>query len=235
MLDFYVLQDQLYGLGNFINLTPALRAISDKKGEPVPVYFELDHVAECFKDCPFITRVEKQPYERALFSSGLVDHHNKLPDYVYAYLHAGKLFEVPDDPPHTYIDQADEIPKHDYDYTLFMYGSGNEDPLYMNMKTPQKHYYTEHMNMMCGESKDIFTGSVTDFNRVNWFNHMEHYLNDIRKSLALIRDAKYIVSNDTGLAHAAGAMNKEILILWKTTKLPKNGNPGKNTRIKLCL
>ena len=63
---------------------------------------------------------------------------------------------------------------------------------------------------------------------------MEYYTNDIRQSLALIRDAKLIISNDTGLAHAAGAMNKEIIIFWKDTMLPKNGNPGKNTLIKLC-
>lgn len=109
-----------------------------------------------------------------------------------------------------------------------MYGSGNEDKMYLNIKTPDKSYYEHYMKGEC-----IFTGSVVDFKRVDWFKGMEVQLDDIRKSLALIRDAELIISNDTGLAHAAGAMNKNIIILWKDTMIPKNGNPGKNTLIKL--
>jgi ADP-heptose:LPS heptosyltransferase len=48
--------------------------------------------------------------------------------------------------------------------------------------------------------------------------------------LSLIQNAKLIISNDTGLAHAAGAMNKNILILWKDTPFIKNQNPGLNTK-----
>ena len=55
-------------------------------------------------------------------------------------------------------------------------------------------------------------------------------LDNIRKCLALLRDSTKIVSSDTGLAHAAGALNKDILILWKYTPFMKNQNPGKNTQ-----
>ena len=225
----WVLQDRNYGLGNFINLTPTIKAMSDSLGEKIPVYFELDHVRDCFKDCDFIETLKVMPFDRSLFGSNLVDVRNRLPDWVYAYREVSKVINISPDAPHTYVDQAKEIPVRKDKYTLFMFGSGNEDVMYMSQKRPNKRYYQEYMNGKC-----IFTGSITDFNRENWFNHMDHYLDDIRQSLALIRDADLIVSNDTGLAHAAGAMNKNLVILWKDSALPKNGNPGENTLIKLC-
>jgi len=229
MDNFYVLQTRIFGLGNFINLTPTLQSVAKATGSPVPVYFELKHVEQCFIDCDFINILDEQPFERALFGSGLIDAHNNLPDYIFAHREVSKAFTLDQNIPHTYIDTADEIPKDKRKYTLFMFGSGSEDEMYVDKKQPDKSYYIEYMN----KGIDIFTGSVTDFNRVNWFNHMEHYLDDIRKSLALVRDAELIITNDTGLAHAAGAMNKNMIILWKYTQLPKSGNPGKNTLIRL--
>jgi hypothetical protein len=228
MDDIHILQDRNFGLGNFINLTPTIKALSEHLDMKIPVYFELDHVKQCFIDCDFMEILEKQPFDKPLFSSAMVDFRNRIPDWVYVYRETSKLFNLNPDAPHTYVDRASEIDGIDKPYTLFMYGSGNEDKLYMNTKSPDKSYYTDYMNGKC-----IFTGSEVDYNRERWFNHMDHYLNDIRKSLALIRDATLIISNDTGLAHAAGAMNKNIIILWKDSALPKNGNPGENTLIKL--
>jgi ADP-heptose:LPS heptosyltransferase len=54
-------------------------------------------------------------------------------------------------------------------------------------------------------------------------------IGNIRKSLSMVRDAKKIISNDTGLAHCAAAMKKDLLILWKDTPFVKNQNPNKNT------
>jgi hypothetical protein len=62
-----------------------------------------------------------------------------------------------------------------------------------------------------------------------WKSRDRIEIGDIRRSLSLVRDAKKIISNDTGLAHCAGAMNKDILILWKDTPFIKNQNPGKKT------
>ena len=230
MLDFYVLQDKNYGLGNFINLTPTIRSIAELKGEPVPVYFDIDHVKQCFIDCPFITILDEMPYSRPLFTSGLIAVRNNLPDYINAYVELSKTFDLSPEIPHTYVDEAKEVKPMDGKYTLLMCGSGSEDPMYLSKNQPNKEDYAPYLYL----DDCLFTGSVKDFNRHNWFNHLPHYLNDIRKSLALIRDAEYIISNDTGLAHAAGAMNKNITILWRFTMLPKSGNPGKNTLIKLC-
>ena len=223
------MQHQLFGLGNFINLTPAIKGLADYFDCPIPVYFELDHVRQCFTDCDFIEILDEKPFNRELFGSWMVDGRNRLPDWAFVYMNAAIRYNISPEMPHTYIDQASEIKIDEGNYNLFMYGSGNEDSVYMSKKTPDQHHYTDYMY----QGLDIFTGSTTDFNRVTWFNHMPHYLDNIRKSIALIREADLIITNDTGLAHASGAMNKEVVILWKHTLLPKNGNPGLNTTIKL--
>ena len=80
-----------------------------------------------------------------------------------------------------------------------------------------------------------FTGSESDIKQNPWMKRIcdKIEIGDIRKSLSLVRDAEKIISNDTGLAHCAGAMNKDILILWKDTPFIKNQNTGKNTKYSL--
>ena len=68
--------------------------------------------------------------------------------------------------------------------------------------------------------------------KLEYFNPTGSYKD--RMALAMIREADYVVANDSGLAHAAGAMNKPMTILWKNTSLPKNANPGKRTNYKMC-
>ena len=95
---------------------------------------------------------------------------------------------------------------------------------------PADEYYEEYMKGLC-----LFAGSEGDKERSGkLFDFMDCYVGDIRESLALIREADKIVANDTGMAHAAGAMNKNLTMLWKNTKLPKNANPGVNTLYRIC-
>jgi len=218
-----------YGLGNFINLTPTIKMISEYLGEPVPVFFDLDFVRDCFTDCPFIKILDKQPTEREEFGSWVVNFENRIPDYLFVYLQLTKRYPLYGDLPHTYVDRAEEIGIHRDEYTLFIRGSGSEQSMYLRSKMVDDSYYREYMTGNC-----IFTGSREDAERTDLFNNMDCHLGNIRESLALIREAKFIVANDSGLAHAAGAMNKNMVILWKNTALPKNANPGKNTMIKIC-
>jgi hypothetical protein len=211
-----------YGLGNFINLTPTIRLMFEHLGHKIPVFFDLEFIRDCFLDCEL------------LFNSK-----NNCPDYLHVYKEITKAMSLEGELPHTYVDIAKEIPKHEGNYTLFIRGSGSEDPYYCSLKMPDNSYYQEYERGKC-----IFTGSQGDYDRLGNLFHwqkgdkrgtdMEMHIGDIRKSLALVRDAKLIVANDTGLAHAAGAMNKNIVILWKNTSLPRCSNPGKNTIIRMC-
>ena len=219
-----------YGLGNFINLTPTIKMISEYLGEPVPVFFDLDFVRDCFTDCPFIKILDQEPTEREEFGSWMVNFENRIPDYLFVYLQLTKRFPLGGDLPHTYIDSAEEMGIHRGKYTLFLRGSGSGNNKYLDHKMPDDTYYKEYMTGQC-----VFAGSEEDGERSEGlFDGMDCYVGNVRESLALIREADLIIANDTGMAHAAGAMNKNMIMLWKNTALPKNANPGVNTLYRMC-
>lgn len=220
-----------FGLGNFINLTPTIKMLSDHLNKRIPVFFDLDHVRDCFLDCPFIEILDKRPREREEFGSWLINYDNNIPDYLYVYIQLTKRFPLEGDLPHTYIDRAEEIGIHRGKYTLFLRGSGVQSNKYLASKMPDDEYYKQYMDGNC-----LFAGSEFDHQNANGlFDDMDCYIGDIRESLALIREADMVIANDTGMAHAAGAMNKNLIMLWKNTPLPKNANPGKNTLYRMCL
>jgi len=229
--NIWVIQNWNYGLGNFINLTPTIKLMADHFGEPIPVYFDLDFIRQCFIDCPFMKILDKKPDNKSLFGSWLINPRNDVPDYVNVYREVCKSLPLGTELPHTYVDRAEEIDLPSGQYTLFIRGSGTELTDYVQSKTPDNKYYTERMKGMC-----IFTGSDNDLARANgMFDHMTQHMGNIRLSLALIREANLVVANDSGLAHAAGAMNKNMDLLWKDTSRPKNENPGVNTKYISCL
>ena len=203
-------------------------------GKPVPVYFEFDFIKQCFLDCPFMEILDKRPEERETFGSWLINGNNDCPDYIHVYREVTKRFPLYGDLPHTYIDKAEEIKAPKYN-TLFIRGSGSERKAYLDSKMPKDEYYIEYFaKNLSGDYTEAFTGSQIDLDRSNGlFDSMIHYTDNIRMSLALIREADFIVTNDSGLAHAAAAMNKPMTILWKNTSLPKNANPNKNCRYKM--
>ena len=231
----YIHQTELYGLGNFINLTPTIKLLADYLKRPVPVYFDLKFIEDCFLNCDFMEILDEKPDNNSLFTSGLFNPMNNCPDYIHVYKMITQAIPLSGELPHTYIDQAKEIDAPKYN-TLFIRGSGSEEVYYLNLKMPSDEYYKEYFACnLAGSYTEAFTGSEGDVNRSNGlFSGMTKHVGSIRLALALIREADYVVSNDSGLAHAAGAMNKPMTILWKNTSLPKNANPGKRTSYKMC-
>lgn len=237
MNDIWILQDELYGLGNFINLTPTIQLMAQHFDKPIPVYFELQFIEDCFKDCEFIEILDERPDNHPLFSSALINFKNNCPDWLHAYREVTKAIPLSGEIPHTYVDTAKEHPDMSYPhYTVFIRGSGSEDKYYCEMKMPHDSYYAEYLDKnLSGNYKQIFTGSQGDLDRAgDLFQDMSCEIGDIRKSLALIRDASYVVANDSGLAHAAAAMQKNMVILWKNTSLPKNANPNRSCSYRMC-
>lgn len=234
-MDRWIHQTRLYGLGNFINLTPTIRLMANQQGDRIPVYFDLDFIRDCFLDCDFIEILDTRPDDEPLFNSGLVNFKNNCPDYLHVYKEITKRLPLSGELPHTYVDEAKELDASKYN-TLFIRGSGSEDPYYVAQKMPYDEYYRAYFREnLTGLYSEAFTGSEGDAKRANGlFKDMTCYTGGIRLALALIREADFIVANDSGLAHAAAAMNKNMLILWKNTSLPKNANPGKHTKYRMC-
>jgi len=224
-------------MGNFINLTPVIKMMADHYGEPIPVFFDLKFIEDCFLDCPFIEILKEYPvqYGPPMFSSGLINFRNDCPDYIHVYKEVTKRVPLIGDIPHTYVDQANEIIANSFN-TLFIRGSGSEQKIYLDSKMPDDEYYRAYFaDNLAGDYTEAFTGSDKDIERAgDLFKGMTCYTGGIRLALALIREADYIVANDSGLAHAAAAMNKPMTILWKNTSLPKNANPNKNCSYKMC-
>ena len=236
--NIYIHQVEAYGLGNFINLTPTIKLMADHFDNPIQVYFDIDFIRDCFIDCEFMDILDEAPDYNPFFTSGLVNFRNNCPDYIHVYREITKAIPLSGQLPHTYVDEARESKVESYN-VLFIRGSGREGKMYLDSKMPYDEYYLEHMKGKCA-----FTGSENDKERLGdlftWHKgdkigyEMPMHVGDIRKSLALIREADYVVANDSGLAHAAAAMNKRMTILWKNTSLPKNANPNKNCLYKMC-
>lgn len=231
----WVHQTRLYGLGNFINLTPTIQLMADHYGERIPVYFDLKFVEDCFLDCDFIEIIKDRPVTSPGLNSGLINFKNNCPDYLHVYKQITQRIPLAGELPHTYVDCAKEIEADKYN-TLFIRGSGREDVYYVSQKMPDDDYYRHYFREnLAGLYTEAFAGSSEDVKRANGlFKDMTCYTGGIRLALALIREADYVVANDSGLAHAAGAMNKPMTILWKNTSLPKNANPNKNCSYKMC-
>jgi len=226
----YVKQIDSFRLGNFINCTPTIKALAELKNRKIPVHFETEYVKQCFLDCPFIEHIGPQDHD-PVFTSGMICRENILPDYLYIYHRISREFPLPE-MDHTYIDRGLEVENPEKDYVLIMNGTGSQDPNYIFSKDPGIDVMTELIEKLQAQGhKLVFTGSKEDYERAKpWLNNVPAYYNNIRLSLRLISDANFVIANDTGLAHAAGAMNKRLYVLWKNTKFTKNMNPGIFTR-----
>lgn len=218
-----------FGLGNFINTTPTIKRLSELNSKPIDTYFASTFVKECFIDCPFINCVD-YPTPPLAVSSGLVNKGNISslgPDYQFVYKTI--IEEEWDSKYHTYVDSPNE---YDFsskgDYLVIINGCAG------GAWAGQKEI-PQHTHKFIKQNTNLpmyYIGSTKDLeNNSPWMKNLADVieLDNIRKCLALIRDSKKIITNDTGLAHAAGALNADMLILWRDTPFLKNHNPGTNT------
>lgn len=238
MTDGYILQHPDFGLGNFINITPTIAWMHQTQRRRIPVYFTADYVRQCFLDWPAIEILDRQPDTGPLFGSNLVNPENDMPDYQYVFeritgqkWHPGW---------HTYIDKPaltkEETVRFDAPYILIICGSGSDSKEYFAKKNPGEQAYRDAI-MLMRRIKYTFgiyaVGSEADAVRSPWMKDMadECFFGDIRQALKLIghHGCRMVISNDCGLAHATGAMNQPLIMIWKDTPNERCKNAGANT------
>ncbi len=224
----YVLQHPDFGLGNFINITPALRWLHERTGERTPVFFSTDYVRQCFLDCPFIEILDEQPENGLLFGSNLVNPNDDKPDYQFVFEFVTGEKWTPAF--HTYVD-VPPINFYGRPEIVIINGAGNEKPDYVARKDPGEWAYRKVINDYFPFLSVCATGSEADYRRNKWMVEIasEWLFGDIRQALHFIASASFVIANDTGLAHAAAAMNKSLFVLLKDGPKERIKNPGANT------
>jgi len=230
MLDFYIHQHEGYGIGNFINCTPTIRRLYEKTGELIPVNYSMKVVEKLFEDCEFtITISDKQAKNmKKLFDSSMVNH--SMPDYKYIYQN---IIGDSEPVPHTYVPSY-PIPEEykNRDYIVIVRGCDYRGH-WLDKKDPGDDIYKYIIDTIKDEYDIVLIGADVDNERFyhymkDWTDNISVELNDVQKSIGLIRGSECVVCNDTGMYHAAGALNHQTFILWKDTPFKKNQSPGKN-------
>lgn len=223
----WVHQVHNFGLGNFINCTPAIKKLSKRHNRAIDVYFDLPFVADCFRDCPFINILDTKPNTKPLFTSVLTGTNwNTRPDYQFIFENViGEKW----DGQRCYVDEPKgyDIPK--VPYVVIVHGSGNESRQYLDTKEIDSATLLSAVNACKAKNFEVvFTGSINDMSRNTWMQPYAKGINDVRHALALISGANVVIGNDTGLIHASGAMNKKTFVFWKHTQLPRCMNSGED-------
>jgi hypothetical protein len=225
----YFLHGKGLGLGNFINSTPFLQALSVKWNQPINVYFDEGITKDCFLDAPFLNILKDKPSNFPFAHTKLYQRQYQenrkylIPDYEYFSKEIGAYFGVDGSQYHTYIDTIKdfrEVPKT----ACFVNGSGAFHKSYLEKKIIDNEVYQNisillDMDCICilGSSKCELPVDDTDLRGT-----------PIRNQLAVLSRCEALITNEGGLAHAAGAYKIPTFIMWKDTDKIKNKNPNPN-------
>ena len=216
-LNFYIEENPGDGLGNFIQCTPTIRHLSNHYNQPIPVYFNREWVKQCFIDIPYLTPISEKKGIR-LFGSELHDlDHRSTPDF--EYIQKIVLGEVKGN--ETFIRNPNKIQG---DYGVFINGAGSENPNYLQ----QKLVNSDIQQIVRDNSKDLIIGLGSKNDEAR--NIFPGCYGDIEIALNIIGGEKWVITNNTGFYHVAGALKKDQLILWKDCPYPRSTNPNPNCR-----
>ena len=216
----YVEQHKDFALGNFIHLTPTIKWFAEKRGMKIPVLFRTEYVKEAFLDCPFIEHIKKEGKMR-MFGSNMTNNANDRPDYEYIFETLTGVKWTPKY--HTYVDSP---PPKESGYIVVINGSGSMNEGYVQSKDVGASPYMVAMR----KYRTVAVGSKSDFERCPYLYEADDVIvDDMRLALSYINGAAAVIANDTGLYHAAGAMDVPTLALWKNTPRERCKNAGTRT------
>jgi len=227
----YVHQTKHYGIGNFINCTPAIIETSKHYKHKIDVVFDSESVAKMYENCKYINIVnlDKVTDKYLLFDSSLINKEIEDWRFVHSSI-ASRLNISTNSIPHTYVDKVDYNPCSEK-YCVIMRGGGPLSDQWLELKDPGDSIYKSIINTIGQSYKIVFVGADVDYER--FINKMETWcdnpiviLNDIRKTLGALNNASFVITNDTGMYHASCALKTKTFVLWKDTWFIKNKGPG---------
>ena len=235
-----VIQKRGYEVGNFINCTPAIRAVAEVLGRRVDVFFETPAVAELVRDADFITPILKRPENGRVILTTFRSHRDapERPDWLDIYDAVGRRMYGHHGPcPMTYVDRPSlaEVGLEELEaepYAAIVRGAASQR--WHRAKDPgDAVYYFAAMTLFDDYAiRSVLAGGPNDARwwgkkMAGWFDHIRDETgNGLRKALAIVANAELVVANDTGLYHAAAALGRPTFVFWKRTRFEKNRAPG---------
>ena len=236
--DIYIHQTKHYGIGNFINCTPAIIELSRCYNRKIDVLFDLDNVAKMYEDCKYINIANRDDVsdKYLLFDSGLINL--EIEDWKFIYKSVTRRLNIHTNSiPHTYVDKVDYKPCREK-YCVIIRGAGPLwlKDLWLEHKDPGDNIYKSIIKTIGQTYKIVFVGTDMDYERfINkmevWCNKPIVILNDMRKTLGALNNASFIIANDTGMYHASCALDIKTFVLWKDTFFDKAKCPGSSYTI----
>ena len=243
----WFLQEREWELGDFIMVTPLLRALHTAWGHKVPVYFETAYVGNLFSSCYFIDRLESRPTDtepfwdtksprslmRSMDDSDYLAHFNcGLPPYLRA-LYLFNDFQPWCDPctsetPEGYIPAKKPV-------AVFL--GCLAERLLEDKSIHPRIVAKSLLALIARDCTPVLLGSESDhrlwkpvfrelaypvsLNMVNLIGKLT-----IRQSVAVLSHCEGFISNDTGLYHVAAALHLKGIVLWNTTCFERNKCPS---------
>ncbi len=227
-IPFWVLQKRGYGLGNFLTMTPALQGLSIEKGKRIPVFFSDSKLGEIFKDSPYIqvlkSRPTNDPEIKTRRPSKIRKEDENDADCFYRhYVGDGER-------PPTYVDRPQ--PPKDFPpgpCVAVFHGCLNHNASKGKL-LPEKTLQVLLNRVAKAGSTPVILGNKQDYDRF-WkaLKYPEGTFSMIGRPLRVqvgaLAACDCFISNDTGLAHVAGALGVTGTILWRKSAFKRFALP----------
>lgn len=217
-------------LGNFVMATPMLHLKSQELGSPVPVLFQNKHVRELYVRCPFISIIKQKPNAPPFGTTKCVPRKTKRETDIHAYVrrYCKKYEHIPapyvdDNVVYDFPRQSGKVHVAVFHGCLGKHLIGSKD---IHPKALQHLIDTiikrNYVPVVLGNKTDQqrFWKKVRLKNSVNMLGKLT-----LKETVNVLQQCDCFISNDTGLYHVAGALNKPGLVLWKNTDMIKNSSP----------
>ena len=240
---FHFTEDPDHGIGNLINITPAMKLYADWSGEPAKLFAISDIPEQLFRFCKFIEiiRISVKDWEIAtgrkykrLMGSNFKNY--EVPDWQLACEYLVKKFGMDVEPeayPHTYV-----YPSIDVEFGVRMrmpyVAIAKGGISFISKKDPGPEIYIQIINDLVEMGLNIiFVGQRSEMElfeqlseKMDW-DQFFFVTDDLERVIAAIENASLFINCDSGLTHIAGALNTPSFILWKDTWFEKNRTPSK--------
>ena len=219
------------GLGNFIHTTPALQHISKQTGRPVKVKFHDEYIEKCFLSSTFIESINDRNIDpNSIIRFPEYDSKGLLNDYEFIFRQLTGIDFVGQEK--TYVDRPHHVPKKNQRYIVLLNGGNGANEKFIEAKKMTRQmlesvfFIADEFNVpvvFLGNNYDYDTSKkiMPDFD-----DYCHVVLNDIRMALNYIDESEGVISNDTGLYHAACAMEKKVIVSGRVP-IRRNEKPSR--------